>query len=128
MPASATPNTRVPSAPRWKRPLAMSRIASKTTTSTRLIIDVSTAEGISLYWSESTPIAKRWSLWAATNTPWPVEPDAWIEPELCALAARRSWQHGDRAVALAELSDEDAYDGGQFATSYRRARYPEGNR
>ena len=56
----------------------------------------------------------------------PVEPDAWIEPELCALAARRSWLHADREVSLAELTDEDAYDGKAFAQSYRRARYPEG--
>ncbi len=48
-----------------------------------------------------------------------------IEPELCALAARRSWLEGDRAVALSELrSDDPGYDGRTFAEGYRRARYP----
>ena len=57
----------------------------------------------------------------------PVDPDAWIEPELCALAAQRSWQDGDRKVSLSELSDQDEYDGPSFAASYRRTRYPGSN-
>jgi hypothetical protein len=57
----------------------------------------------------------------------PVEPDAWIEPELCALAARRSWLHGDGDVALAALDDSDRYDGAAFAKSYQKMRYPGGN-
>mgnify|MGYP005855061501 CR=1 FL=1 len=48
-----------------------------------------------------------------------------VEPELCALAARRSWLEGDREVLLAELAEDDpGYDGRSFAEGYRRARYP----
>jgi hypothetical protein len=47
-----------------------------------------------------------------------------IEPELCALAARKSWNEGDRVVKLRELDDEsDGYDGAAFAESYRKAKY-----
>ncbi|HOZ49253.1 MAG TPA: Gfo/Idh/MocA family oxidoreductase [Candidatus Hydrogenedentes bacterium] len=47
-----------------------------------------------------------------------------IEPELCALAARRSWLENDREVALAELTEDDAgYDGAAFGVEYRKARY-----
>ena len=54
----------------------------------------------------------------------PVVMDDLIEPELCALAARRSWLEKDREVALAELSPDDAgYDGSAFAAEYRKARY-----
>jgi hypothetical protein len=61
----------------------------------------------------------------ATDAP-PIPMDELIEPELCALAARRSWLEGDREVALAELSEADGgYDGPAFAAGYRRARYPE---
>jgi hypothetical protein len=54
----------------------------------------------------------------------PVSMDALIEPELCALAARRSWLEGDREVLLAELRDDEGYDGKAFAEGYRKARYP----
>ncbi|HTE21109.1 MAG TPA: Gfo/Idh/MocA family oxidoreductase [Armatimonadota bacterium] len=54
----------------------------------------------------------------------PVPMDALLEPELCALAARRSWLEGDREVTLDELDASDAYDGAAFAEQYRRARYP----
>jgi len=48
-----------------------------------------------------------------------------IEPELCALAARKSWMNGNRPVALAELTEADGgYDGKLFAEGYRKARYP----
>jgi hypothetical protein len=48
-----------------------------------------------------------------------------IEPELWALAARRSWTSGDCEVLLAELREEDGgYDGKAFAEVYRRQRYP----
>ena len=51
-----------------------------------------------------------------------------IEPELWALAARRSWLEGNREVALAELSEDDeGYDGEAFAVEYRKARYPQGS-
>ena len=60
-----------------------------------------------------------------TDVP-PVPIDDLLEPELCALAARRSWLEGDREVALAELSEsDDGYDGKAFAVEYRRARYPQ---
>jgi hypothetical protein len=55
----------------------------------------------------------------------PLDPNALIEPELCALAAQRSWLNGDCEVQLNELTSDDRYDGPQFAESYRRARYPE---
>jgi hypothetical protein len=55
----------------------------------------------------------------------PVPFDDLLEPELCALAARRSWLEGDREVTLAELSEADeGYDGAGFAVGYRKARYP----
>jgi len=56
----------------------------------------------------------------------PVSLDALLEPELCALAARRSLREGDRTVALSELREEDGgYDGASFAEEYRKARYPQ---
>lgn len=59
-----------------------------------------------------------------TDTP-PLTLDEWLEPELCALAARHSWLHGDQEVALAELPLGDSgYDGQLFAEGYRKAKYP----
>ncbi len=55
----------------------------------------------------------------------PLDPSALIEPELCALAAQRSWLNGDRDVQLNELTNDDRYDGAAFAQSYRHMRYPE---
>lgn len=47
-----------------------------------------------------------------------------IQPELWALAARRSWLEGNRRVNLAELSEEDeGYDGQAFGRIYRKQRY-----
>jgi len=55
----------------------------------------------------------------------PVPIEALLEPELCALAARRSWLEGDREVLLAELRENDGgYDGKPFAEGYRKAKYP----
>ena len=49
-----------------------------------------------------------------------------IEPELCALAAMRSWRNGGEEVLLSDLSEADeGYDGGAFAVSYRKSRYPD---
>ena len=49
-----------------------------------------------------------------------------LEPELCAIAARRSWLEGDREVRLDELdASDDGYDGSEFARGYRTARYPD---
>jgi hypothetical protein len=46
-----------------------------------------------------------------------------IEPERCALAARKSWQDSDRQVQLDELEDsDDGYDGAAFAEAYRRSK------
>ena len=60
-----------------------------------------------------------------TDAP-PLAAEAWIEPEMCALAAQRSWLNDDREVALADVSGGHAYDGKAFAESYRKARYPNG--
>ncbi|MCK4276017.1 MAG: Gfo/Idh/MocA family oxidoreductase [Phycisphaerae bacterium] len=55
----------------------------------------------------------------------PIAMDELIEPELWALAARRSWTEGDRAVELSELTEEDdGYDGAEFADEYRKSKYP----
>jgi len=57
----------------------------------------------------------------------PIPVQELIEPELWALAARRSWREGDREVLLAELAEDDeGYDGKAFAREYRRKRYPKG--
>jgi len=54
----------------------------------------------------------------------PVPMEALVEPELWALAARRSWLEGDREVSLEELSEDDeGYDGEAFAREYRKQRY-----
>ena len=59
-----------------------------------------------------------------TSAP-PLTLDAWLEPELCALAARQSWRNGDQEVALTDLKLDDAgYDGKTFAEGYRKAKYP----
>ena len=59
-----------------------------------------------------------------TDTP-PTSMTDLIEPELAALAARRSWLHGDREVSLSELTtDADGYDGAAFAAEYRQQKYP----
>jgi len=51
-----------------------------------------------------------------------------VEPELCALAARRSWQQGGAEVFLSDLAlDDPGYDGAVFAAGYRRQRYPSGS-
>ena len=55
----------------------------------------------------------------------PVAMRGLIEPELCALAARKSWLNDDRHVPLSELADEDGgYDGAAFAGEYRKSKYP----
>lgn len=60
----------------------------------------------------------------ATATP-PLTLDEWLEPELCALAARQSWLNDDLEIALADLNLDDAgYDGKTFAEGYRKAKYP----
>jgi hypothetical protein len=58
-------------------------------------------------------------------SPLPIE--VLIEPELCALAARKSWLNGDAEVRLSDLSEEDdGYNGATFAAGYRKMRYPQG--
>lgn len=53
----------------------------------------------------------------------PLSFDAWIEPELCAIAARRSSLEGNREVHLDELSeDDDGYDGKEFERKYWKIR------
>jgi len=47
-----------------------------------------------------------------------------IEPELAALAARQSWLNGDREVKIADIAEDNAYDGYAFEVEYRKARYP----
>ncbi|MDP7162846.1 MAG: Gfo/Idh/MocA family oxidoreductase [Phycisphaerae bacterium] len=54
----------------------------------------------------------------------PVPMEHLVEPELAAVAARRSWLEGDREVELSELGEDDAgYDGKVFAEGYRKAKY-----
>jgi hypothetical protein len=60
----------------------------------------------------------------------PLAVETWLQPELCALAARHSRLHNGQAVsldALPELLDaaHDGYDGARFAQEYRRAKYPQ---
>lgn len=56
----------------------------------------------------------------------PVPMSDLAEPELCALAAKLSWEDGDREVSLSELSHSDVrYDGPAFAAEYRRQKYPD---
>lgn len=55
----------------------------------------------------------------------PVAVNEWLEPELCALAARKSWLNGDIEVKVDELTLEDqGYDGKVFVEEYRKAKYP----
>jgi hypothetical protein len=61
-----------------------------------------------------------------TDSP-PLTPDQWIEPELCAIAARVSWENRDREISICQLDKAAGYDGRAFAESYRRARYPAGS-
>lgn len=57
----------------------------------------------------------------------PLALNLWLLPEECALAALASTQRGGREVLLSELEDIDAaYNGRQFAESYRRMKYPAG--
>lgn len=49
-----------------------------------------------------------------------------MEPEMWALAARRSWEEGDREVSLEELG-EGGYDGAAFGRFYREQKYGKGN-
>src|SRR5262249_9434602 len=73
-PCSASPKSRTPL---FHSPALSPLIVSNTAVSTRLTIRVSTRPGASSYWSESTPIASFFSSRAASNTPRPVEPEAW---------------------------------------------------
>lgn len=63
-----------------------------------------------------------------TNTP-PLPLETWLQPELCALAARYSRLHEGQEVQLDALPEllnavEDGYDGPLFAQGYRLAKYP----
>jgi len=61
---------------------------------------------------------------ARTDEP-PIPFETLIEPELCALAAKCSWEQQNRLVRLDELTEADAgYDGAAFAASYREQKYP----
>ena len=73
-PCSARPSSRTPPA---KVPACTARIAWYTASSIPFTIDVSTNPGASAYWSASTPMASRPVARAASNTPSPVDPDAW---------------------------------------------------
>jgi hypothetical protein len=54
----------------------------------------------------------------------PVPMEHLVEPELAAVAARRSWLEGNREVELSELGEDDeGYDGKVFAEGYRKERY-----
>jgi hypothetical protein len=57
------------------------------------------------------------------SLPMPVPADELLEPELAAIAARRSWQRNGERVLISDLRmDDDGYDGNAFARGYRRAR------
>ena len=59
------------------------------------------------------------------ESPLPIE--VLVEPELCAMAARKSWLSGDREVLLSDLNEADGgYDGALFAAGYKKMRYPQG--
>jgi hypothetical protein len=62
------------------------------------------------------------------DAPLPVE--TWLQPELCALAARYSSLHGGQEVRLDTLPQlldavDSSYDGAAFAREYRLAKYPQ---
>ena len=62
------------------------------------------------------------------SAPLPVE--TWLQPELCALAARYSRLHGGQEVCLDTLPQfpgalDNRYDGALFAQGYRLAKYPQ---
>ncbi len=63
--------------------------------------------------------------WLAGETGTPPMPQRELmEPEWCAIAARRSWIDGGRPVDLAALDPHDTgFDGAEFATAYRKMRY-----
>ena len=63
------PPRKVPCCTRW--------MASYTAASTPFTMDVRMCPGASAYWSASTPMASLRVARAASNTPSPVEPDAW---------------------------------------------------
>ena len=61
---------------------------------------------------------------AGSQTDPPISASQWLEPELWALAAKASWDDGDRPVRLDELTDRAvSYDGSAFAREYRASRY-----
>jgi hypothetical protein len=62
----------------------------------------------------------------AGKTEAPAPFDELLEPELAAIAARRSWLNGDQEVRLEDLPADEGYDGAAFAVEYRQARYPNG--
>lgn len=56
----------------------------------------------------------------------PTSPDSLFEPELLALAARKSRKNDGAEIFLKDLSPDDpGYDGCKFAADYRRSRFPE---
>lgn len=59
----------------------------------------------------------------AVDTP-PLSADTLLEPEMAALAAKKSWQQGGIEVFLSDLgvTEDLSYDGTMFALEYRRAR------
>jgi hypothetical protein len=62
----------------------------------------------------------------AGSRPAPVAMGDLVECELCALAAKLSWEEGDREVTLAEARGSTvSYKGAEFAVGYRQQRYPD---
>lgn len=59
----------------------------------------------------------------ATDTP-PLAAETLLEPEMAALAAKKSWREGGSEVFLSDLgvTGDLSYDGTMFALEYRRAR------
>jgi hypothetical protein len=57
-----------------------------------------------------------------TDSP-PFTVEELVEPELAAIAARKSWMDGGKEIFITDLHEADeGYDGRQFAVEYRRAR------
>jgi len=93
---------------------------------------IATGRGVTQYQAESGKLYRALLeatlpyLAGETDEP-PLSGKSLCEPERWALAARVSWLDGDREVMLDELpTDDEGYDGAEFAKGYREAKYGPG--